>query len=221
IRMTAQVTLEDALSNVDLLEELPLPDQQPCIEPPPSSLLYQPNFNTNFEDRNAFVTGIARYIEQATVHSSMNEMLEEGQEYAIMLYTWRSCSRAIPQVKKQNHSENYPFAFLQLHRWPYTSRKTSLVKCNEQPNRVEIYEKTVEVLEPEVTKLMNFMYFQRNAIERFCGEVKRLCHAERRKDFVSEAYLITLGKFINMFAVLDELKNMKCSVKNDHSAYKR
>ncbi|MBV96967.1 Cytoplasmic FMR1-interacting protein 1, partial [Eschrichtius robustus] len=113
--MAAQVTLEDALSNVDLLEELPLPDQQPCIEPPPSSLLYQPNFNTNFEDRNAFVTGIARYIEQATVHSSM-------------------------------------------------------VKCNEQPNRVEIYEKTVEVLEPEVTKLMNFMYFQRNAIERFCGE---------------------------------------------------
>ena len=131
------------------------------------------------------------------------------------------------------------------------------VKCNEQPNRVEIYEKTVEVLEPEVTKLMKFMYFQvrllklgsfnyiqfacliyfcmyltllymlisfpsqRKAIERFCSEVKRLCHAERRKDFVSEAYLLTLGKFINMFAVLDELKNMKCSVKNDHSAYKR
>lgn len=31
----------------------------------------QPNFNTNFEDRNAFVTGIATYIEQATIHSSM------------------------------------------------------------------------------------------------------------------------------------------------------
>ncbi|KAA8589716.1 hypothetical protein FQN60_013081 [Etheostoma spectabile] len=192
ISMTSTVTLEDALSNVDLLEELPLPDQQPCIEPLPSSIMFQPNFNTNFEDRNAFVTGIARYIEQATVHSSMNVMLEEGQEYAIMLYTWRSCSRAIPQVK-----------------------------CNEQPNRVEIYEKTVEVLEPEVTKLMNFMYFQRTAIDRFCGEVRRLCHIERRKDFVSEAYLLTLGKFINMFAVLDELKNMKCSVKNDHSAYKR
>uniref|UniRef100_A0A672L9C7 Cytoplasmic FMR1-interacting protein 1 homolog n=1 Tax=Sinocyclocheilus grahami TaxID=75366 RepID=A0A672L9C7_SINGR len=69
--MASTVTLEDALSNVDLLEELPLPDQQPCIEPLPSSLIYQPNFNTNFEDRNAFVTGIARYIEQATVHSGM------------------------------------------------------------------------------------------------------------------------------------------------------
>jgi cytoplasmic FMR1 interacting protein len=69
--------------------------------------------------------------------------------------------------------------------------------------------------------LPSLLSAQRNAIERFCGEVRRLCHAERRKDFVSEAYLITLGKFINMFAVLDELKNMKCSVKNDHSAYKR
>uniref|UniRef100_A0A673MZD7 Cytoplasmic FMR1-interacting protein n=1 Tax=Sinocyclocheilus rhinocerous TaxID=307959 RepID=A0A673MZD7_9TELE len=114
--MASTVTLEDALSNVDLLEELPLPDQQPCIEPLPSSLIYQPNFNTNFEDRNAFVTGIARYIEQATVHSVC--------------------------------------CFDPLHL------SLSQVKCNEQPNRVEIYEKTVEVLEPEVTKLMNFMYFQ-------------------------------------------------------------
>lgn len=39
--MTSAVTLEDALSNVDLLEELPLPDQQPCIEPLPSSIVYQ------------------------------------------------------------------------------------------------------------------------------------------------------------------------------------
>lgn len=51
--------------------------------------------------------------------------------------------------------------------------------------------------------------------------MKRLCHAEKRKDFVSEAYLLTLGKFINMFAVLDELKNMKSSVKNDYSTYRR
>jgi len=65
------------------------------------------------------------------------------------------------------------------------------------------------------------LLFQRKAIERFSGEVKRLCHHEKRKDFVSEAYLLTLGKFINMFAVLDELKNMKSSVKNDYSTYRR
>ncbi|KDR09197.1 cytoplasmic FMR1-interacting protein isoform X1 [Zootermopsis nevadensis] len=189
---TEKVTLTDALSNVDVLDELTLPDEQPCIEAQPCSVVYQANFDTNFEDRNGFVTGIAKYIEEATVHASLNELLEEGLVHAVMLYTWRCCSRAIPQPKS-----------------------------NEQPNRVEIYEKTVEVLAPEVNKLLNFMYFQRKAIERFSAEVKRLCHQEKRKDFVSEAYLLTLGKFINMFAVLDELKNMKSSVKNDYSTYRR
>ena len=94
---------------------------------------------------------MSKYIEEATVHASMNEMLNEGMEFAKMLYTWRCCSRAIPQVKS-----------------------------NDQPDRVEIYEKTVEVLGPQVDKLMKFMYFQRKATERFGAELKRLCHAGRK-----------------------------------------
>ncbi|GAV08221.1 hypothetical protein RvY_17946 [Ramazzottius varieornatus] len=185
-------TLADALTNVSGLDEIALPDNQPCMEGLHSSIAYQANFETNFEDRNAFVTGVARYIEEATVHSSLNELLEEGHKHAVTLYTWRCCSRSIPQPKS-----------------------------NEQPDRVEIYEMTVEVLKPEVAKLLSLMYFQHEAIDRFCAEVKRLCHAEKRKDFVSEAYLLTLGKLINMFAILDELKNMKSSVKNDYSTYRR
>ncbi|XP_038220393.1 cytoplasmic FMR1-interacting protein isoform X1 [Zerene cesonia] len=190
--VSEKVSLSDALSNVDVLDELTLPDEQPCIEAAPCSILYQANFDTNFEDRNGFVTGIAKYIEEATIHANLNELLEEGNAHAVMLYTWRCCSRAIPQPRS-----------------------------NEQPDRVHIYERTVQVLAPEVDKLLQFMYFQRKAIERFCGEVRRLCHAEKRRDFVSEAYLLTLGKFVNMFAVLDELKNMKSSVKNDYSTYRR
>lgn len=60
-----------------------------------------------------------------------NKLLEEGEQHAVMLYTWRCCSRAIPQPKS-----------------------------NEQPNRVEIYEKTVRVLSDEVKKLTKFMNFQ-------------------------------------------------------------
>ncbi|XP_072152730.1 cytoplasmic FMR1-interacting protein-like [Bemisia tabaci] len=55
-----------------------------------------------------------------------------------MLYTWRCCFGAISQPKS-----------------------------NEQPNRVEIYEKAVEVLAPEVNKLLNFMYFQE--ISNYCN----------------------------------------------------
>lgn len=73
----------------------------------------------------------------------------------------------------------------------------------------------------EIDIHFSFFFLQRKAIERFSGEVRRLCHAEKRRDFVSEAYLLTLGRFVNMFAVLDELKNMKSSVKNDYSTYRR
>ena len=52
-------------------------------------MVFQANFDTNFEDHKAFITGVAKYIEEATVHSSLNEMLEEGHEHAVMLYTWR------------------------------------------------------------------------------------------------------------------------------------
>lgn len=174
----------------------------------------------------------------------MNRMLEEGERHAVNLYTWRCCSRSIPQPKS-----------------------------NEQPNRVEIYEKTVEVLAPEVNKLLAFMYYQKQAVDKFCQEIARLCHSGASNnnalprhasmvsslsstnsnnhlvqnsnnnletshssssmatlkrntkagasEFVSESYLLTLAKFINMFATLDELKNMKSSVKNDYATYRR
>ena len=79
----------------------------------------------------------------------------------------------------------------------------------------------MEVLEPEVSELKSFMHFALSAVERFCQEVKTLSHPERRKDFISERYLITLGKFINMFAVLDALKNMKACLNNDYAFFKR
>lgn len=91
-------------------------------------------------------------------------MLEEGQEYAVMLYTWRSCSRAIPQVARA-HSAHVASSRLLFCIFMIFLTVVFQVKCNEQPNRVEIYEKTVEVLEPEVTKLMNFMYFQVTIID--------------------------------------------------------
>ncbi|RCN45206.1 hypothetical protein ANCCAN_08779, partial [Ancylostoma caninum] len=190
--MSETVTLKDALGNVELLEDLILPDDQPSIEARPLPLLCRTNFDTNFEDRNAYVTGVSKYIEEATRHALFNDLLTEGLQHAANLYTWRCCSRAVPTVKS-----------------------------NDQPNRVEINMKVVEVLRPEVDKLQQFMLFTNDAISRFCEEVRRLCHTEKRKDFVSEAYLLTLGRFLNMFAVLDELKNMKASIKNDFSTFRR
>jgi len=85
---TDKVTLADALSNVEVLDELPLPDQQPCIEAQSCSIVYQANFDTNFEDRTAFVTGVAKYIEEATVHAS----LVSPQYFILEFRIWCSTS---------------------------------------------------------------------------------------------------------------------------------
>jgi cytoplasmic FMR1 interacting protein len=190
--MATKVSLEEAVNTVETLDEISLPDYQPCIEALSGSVVYEVNLDSNFEDKTAYITGISKYIEEAAIQAQLNKLLEQGNEHAIMLYTWRCCSRSIPQVKS-----------------------------NDQVDRIEIYEKTVEVLLPHVNKLMQLMKFQTEAIAAFCTEMRRLCHPKKEKEFVSEAYLLTLGKFINMFAVLDELKNMKSSVKNDHSAFRR
>ena len=101
-----------------------------------------------------------------------------------MLYTWRCCSRSIPQVKS-----------------------------NDQVDRIEIYEKTVQVLMPHINKLMQLMKFQSEAICAFCTEMRRLCHPKKEKEFVSDVFLLTWEKFINIFAVLDELEKMISDVK--------
>ena len=129
--MSTKVSLEEAVNSVETLDEIALPDFQPCIEAMSGSIVYKVCLDTNFEDKTAYVTGISKYIEEAAMHAQLNQLLEQGNEHAIMLYTWRCCSRAIPQVKS-----------------------------NDQSDRIEIYEKTVEVLLPHVNKLMQLMKFQ-------------------------------------------------------------
>ncbi|VEL19052.1 unnamed protein product [Protopolystoma xenopodis] len=164
----------------------------PAIQASSFSVLYQSNTDTNFEDIAAFKSAFARSAEDARVYAQLNLLLEQGLEYAIMLYTWRSMSRALPHIRS-----------------------------NEQPHRMEIYHKTVEILEPHAQKLREFKNFQDSAIDRFVEEMRRLAHKDQKNFFVSQSYLLTLGKMLKMFVVLDEMKNMKASMKNDYSNYKR
>ena len=68
---TLQEALNSAMTNVGCLKDLALPDEQPVIEPEPASVVYEVSFDTNFADRTAFISGIGRYNEEATVCSAM------------------------------------------------------------------------------------------------------------------------------------------------------
>ena len=51
-----------------------------------------------------------------------------------------------------------------------------------------------------------------------------MCPSEtkyKKRATPSDSYLLKLGKFLNMLAVLDALKNMKASCSNDLSCYRR
>lgn len=70
------------------------------------------------------------------------------------------------------------------------------------------------------------MYFQRDTIKIFCDHVKRLASASNAKkkneDFiVSETMIMYLIRMLDLFALLDALKNMKACLNNDFSFYKR
>ncbi|XP_072014112.1 cytoplasmic FMR1-interacting protein 1-like [Amphiura filiformis] len=208
-----QVSLSDGLATIDGLATLISDDQKPkdqeskdqqpigqrkkdqqppCIEAVTAAVTYHANFDTNFVDRNAYIANMPKYMEETKAHSELNKLLDEGEAYASMLYTWRGCSRAMPSIKS-----------------------------NDQPNRTEIYQTFVDIMKPEIEKLFNFMRFQARAVDVFCSDIKRVSQQEKKNEFWSESYLLTLGKVINMFVVLDALKDIKSSINNDYSAYKR
>ena len=105
-----------------------------------------------------------------------------------MIYTYRSCSMCVPQVRDE-----------------------------KQENRNQIYEATVAVLDGEVKKLKDFMYFHRSCIKFFGETVKRLS----KKEEISELLKWYLIQLLDLLQSLDTLKNMKASLNNDFSAFKR
>eukprot|EP01137_Pigoraptor_chileana_P010276 Opistho-2@59637 len=185
-------TIQQAIQTVASLETFQLHDDQPVVEAQSVAIEYEVSMDPNFDDRNAFIGAMSKFLEEARTQGNLNSVLENGKYYQALLYSWRSCSRAIPQVQSQ-----------------------------DQANKVELYERTVEILDPEIRKLREFYSFQEHAVEAFCKEIKTLSIPERRKDYISETLLLTLGRMVNMFGVLDALKNMKACLNNDFSMFKR
>ncbi|KAI0980113.1 hypothetical protein GJ496_008062 [Pomphorhynchus laevis] len=70
-----------------------------------------------------------------------------------------------------------------------------------------------------IEKLYSLMHFARNAADDICRRIIKLCTL--RKEFICQNYLLSIGYLLSVLATIDELKNIKSSVKNDFSAYRR
>lgn len=78
------------------------------------------------------------WLQEMPLIEALDALLREGKPLVAMLYTYRSLSRAVPQVQNQ-----------------------------DDPNKVDIYEQHLRVLGPEIEKLKGLMAFQQKAVSTF------------------------------------------------------
>ena len=165
-----------------------------------------------------------------------NEHLVAGESFLSLLYSYRSLSRAIPQASVE-HGTLCPRPRRRARSQPPGPARSRLctlpspvcssvltqVQQTDQWNRAEIYERTYDVLKPEVTKMKQLMAFCDKSVG-ICRHVLTEMLSEHRKvakAYPSEEFLITFARILNMFMVIDALKNMKTSLNNDFAMYKR
>lgn len=138
--------------------------------------------------------------------------LAVGEEVLSIMYSYRSVSRAIPQVEKRRLFCARSLTGLLRH----------FQTTQDQTNKVEVSEKRYEVLRPEIIKMKQLLAFQDRAVELIADVVKRITdRKDKERNFCSEEFLVALARNFSLFMILDATKNMKASMTNDFAIYKR
>eukprot|EP00002_Diphylleia_rotans_P029065 TRINITY_DN588_c0_g1_i6.p1 TRINITY_DN588_c0_g1~~TRINITY_DN588_c0_g1_i6.p1 ORF type:complete len:1506 (-),score=325.74 TRINITY_DN588_c0_g1_i6:191-4708(-) len=177
---------------VGRLQRFQLDDGLPVIEAGAPVIELPTDWNlVNFSDRTAYAyKAFEKVIHEMTVIEDCQQRIETGQLFVSMLYSFRSCSKTLPQVKTA-----------------------------DQANKHEIYQKTYEVLEPEIQKVKQLMYFHNDTITAFAGHIEKL--AGQKNPVITDRMMRSFIKILDLLVVLDSLKNMKAALNNDFSCYKR
>ena len=135
----------------------------------------------------------AGFADDALSCCAQTVVLNRGEAFVSQLYTYRSCSKAMPMVGTET----------------------------EEKMRTDIHKKTFEILRPEILKMRELMDFHEQAIGVIKNNIQILIKPEKEKATQSEEILDLIVKAIDMLVLLDALKDMKACLLNDFSRYKR
>ncbi|KAH6559609.1 hypothetical protein KP509_1Z000700 [Ceratopteris richardii] len=122
----------------------------------------------------------------------LNVLVQEGKEMVAILYTYRSCVKALPQLPdsmKQSQSE--------------------------------LYLETYQVLDLEISRLRGIQQWQASAASKLAVDMQRFSRPERRISGPTVTHMWSILKLLDILLQLDHLKNAKASIPNDFSWYKR
>jgi cytoplasmic FMR1 interacting protein len=111
---------------------------------------------------------------------------------------------------------------LTLYAFRSTGKAIPHVQSQDQENKMLVYEKTCEVLKPEIYRMITLMDFRDKLVSAFSESLTAIIpDMKDRELFPSEAFLLALAELFDLTVSLDTMKNFKGSMTNDLSMYKR
>ncbi|VAI09806.1 unnamed protein product [Triticum turgidum subsp. durum] len=111
---------------------------------------------------------------------------------ASLLYTYRSCVKALPQLPdSMKHSQ------------------------------ADLYLETYQVLDLEMSRLREIQRWQASAASKLAADMQRFSRPERLVNGPTVTHFWSMLKLLDVLLQLDHLKNAKASIPNDFSWYKR
>ncbi|GLT59708.1 hypothetical protein SLA2020_325130 [Shorea laevis] len=185
----AAVPVEEAIA---ALSTFSLDDEQPEIQGPAvivSSERGATESPIEYSDVSAYRLSLS---EDTKALVQLNTLVEEGKEMASVLYTYRSCVKALPQLPD-----------------------------SMKHNQADLYLETYQVLDLEMSRLREIQRWQASASSKLAADMQRFSRPERRINGPTVTHLWSMLKLLDILVQLDHLKNAKASIPNDFSWYKR
>ncbi|XP_010243658.1 PREDICTED: protein PIR, partial [Nelumbo nucifera] len=183
------VPVEEAIA---ALSTFSLEDEQPEVQGIAIQLSTErcaTNSPIEYSDVSAYRLSL---LEDTKAINQLNTLIQEGKEMSSVLYTYRSCVKALPQLPD--------------------SMKQS---------QADLYLETYQVLDLEMSRLREIQQWQATAASKLAADMQRFSRPERRINGPTVTHLWSMLRLLDVLVQLDHLKNAKASIPNDFSWYKR
>ncbi|KAF2305310.1 hypothetical protein GH714_003630 [Hevea brasiliensis] len=167
-------------------------DEQPEVQGPAALVSSERGATgspVEYSDVSAYRLSLS---EDTKALNQLNLLIQEGKGMASVLYTYRSCVKALPQLPdSMKHSQ------------------------------ADLYMETYQVLDLEMSRLREIQRWQASAASKLAADMQRFSRPERRINGPTITHLWSMLKLLDVLVQLDHLKNAKASIPNDFSWYKR
>ncbi|KAK8965771.1 Protein PIR [Platanthera guangdongensis] len=144
---------------------------------------------TEYADVSAYRLSLT---EDTKAINQLNTLIQEGREMVSVLYTYRSCVKALPQLPD-----------------------------SMKHNQADLYVETYQVLDLEMSRLREIQRWQASAASKLAADMQRFSRPERLINGPTVTHFWSMLKLLDVLVQLDHLKNAKSSIPNDFSWYKR